>query len=82
MDNLAAHHIEGVRARIEGIGAQLWYLPPYSPDFNPIELSFAKLKTLLRAARSRNAAITSAIAAIRLLHAHEKCASRVSANHR
>lgn len=53
MDNLAAHKVDGVRERIERTGAQLWYLPPYSPDFNPIELWFAKLKTLLRAARRR-----------------------------
>ena len=53
MDNLAAHKVDGVRARIEGAGATLRYLPPYSPDFNPIELWFAKLKALLRAARRR-----------------------------
>jgi transposase len=53
MDNLASHHIEGVRERIEATGAQLWYLPPYSPDLNPIELWFAKLKALLRTARRR-----------------------------
>ena len=54
MDNLAAHRVDGVRERIEQTGAQLWYLPPYSPDFNPIELWFAKLKTLLRTARRRS----------------------------
>lgn len=53
MDNLRAHHVEGVRDRIEQVGAELWYLPPYSPDLNPIELWFAKLKALLRAARCR-----------------------------
>ena len=53
MDNLAAHHVEGVQQRIEAAGAPLWYLPPYSPDFNPIELWFAKLKGLLRTARRR-----------------------------
>ena len=47
MDNLSSHHVEGVRARVEATGAQLWYLPPYSPDLNPIELWFAKLKALL-----------------------------------
>jgi transposase len=40
MDNLAAHKVAGVRALIEACGAQLLYLPPYSPDFNPIEASF------------------------------------------
>ena len=51
MDNLASHKVEGVRERIEAAGARLWYLPPYSPDLNPIERWFAKLKALLRTAR-------------------------------
>src|SRR5918995_3336117 len=53
MDNLAAHKVKGVRAAIEAAGAELRYLPPYSPDLNPIEQAFAKLKALLRAAASR-----------------------------
>jgi transposase len=53
-DNLAAHHVDGVREAIEATGAVLWYLPPYSPDFNPIEQCFAKLKAILRAARCRS----------------------------
>lgn len=53
MDKLTCHHVEGVRERIEGADAVLLYLPPYSPDFNPIELCFAKRKALLRAARRR-----------------------------
>lgn len=53
MDNLAAHKVSGVRDTIESVGAQLVYLPPYSPDFNPIELAFAKLKGLLRSAAER-----------------------------
>lgn len=53
-DNLPAHHVDGVRELIATAGADLWYLPPYSPDFNPIELCFAKLKAILRAARSRS----------------------------
>jgi transposase len=48
MDNLPAHKITSVRAAIAAIGAQLFLLPPYSPDMNPIEMAFAKLKTLLR----------------------------------
>jgi transposase len=55
-DNLPAHHVEGVRELIAVAGAQLWYLPPYSPDFNPIELCFAKLKAIVRAARCRSIA--------------------------
>jgi transposase len=48
MDNLSSHKVTGVRAAIEARGAELRYLPPYSPDLNPIELAFAKLKKLLR----------------------------------
>jgi transposase len=50
MDNLPAHKIAAVRALIETAGAILLYLPPYSPDLNPIEMAFAKLKALLRKA--------------------------------
>jgi transposase len=53
LDNLAVHKQPEVRAAIEAVGAQLRFLPPYSPDFNPIELAFAKLKAFLRAARPR-----------------------------
>jgi transposase len=53
LDNLVVHKQPAVRAAIEGIGAHLRFLPPYSPDFNPIELAFAKLKAFLRAARPR-----------------------------
>ena len=53
LDNLSAHKVKGVREAIEAAGADLLYLPPYSPDLNPIELAFAKLKALLRAAASR-----------------------------
>src|SRR5450759_5681519 len=48
MDNLSAHKVEGVRRLIEARGAQLLYLPPYSPDFNPIEQAWSKVKQLLR----------------------------------
>jgi transposase len=53
MDNLSAHKVPGVREAIEAAGATLLYLPPYSPDFNPIEQLFAKLKALLRKACER-----------------------------
>ena len=53
MDNLPAHKVGGVRAIIESTGARLLYLPLYSPDLNPIEMIFAKLKALLRKARER-----------------------------
>jgi transposase len=54
MDNLPAHKVHGVRQAIEAAGASLRYLPPYSPDFNPIEMAFAKLKALLRPRRPNN----------------------------
>jgi transposase len=53
LDNLGAHKVAGVREAIETAGARLLYLPPYSPDFNPIEQAFAKLKALLRSAAAR-----------------------------
>jgi transposase len=53
MDNLPAHKSAGVRQAIEAAGATLLYLPPYSPDFNPIEMAFAKLKAILRAVAAR-----------------------------
>jgi transposase len=48
MDNLATHKVAGVRQAIESAGARLRYLPPYSPDFNPIENLWSKIKQLLR----------------------------------
>ena len=53
MDNLGSHKRPGIRAAIEAAGASLLYLPPYSPDFNPIENAFAKLKAMLRKAAAR-----------------------------
>ncbi len=53
MDNLPAHKPAAVRAAIEQAGAELRFLPPYSPDFNPIENAFAKLKAILRKAATR-----------------------------
>jgi len=53
LDNLSAHKVEGVREAIEARGARLIYLPPYSPDLNPIERCWSKIKTALRAAKAR-----------------------------
>lgn len=53
MDNLSSHKVKGVRERIEAAGASLLYLPPYSPDLNPIEKAWAKLKQMLRSAQAR-----------------------------
>lgn len=54
MDNLSSHKVKGVRQKIEARGAELLYLPPYSPDLNPIEKAWAKLKLLLRSAKARS----------------------------
>jgi transposase len=69
MDNLAAHKVVGVRAQIEATGAELLYLPPYSPDFNPIEQTWSKVKQSLRSAKARTletleTAISASLAAI------------------
>jgi transposase len=53
MDNLGSHKVAGVREAVEAAGARLLYLPPYSPDLNPIENAFSKLKRLLRKAAER-----------------------------
>jgi transposase len=53
MDNLSAHKVAGIEALIQGCGAHLIYLPPYSPDFNPIELAWSKVKTILRRLKAR-----------------------------
>jgi transposase len=69
MDNLSAHKGERVRELIEGRGCELLYLPPYSPDFNPIEEAFSKIKALIRKAeaRSREALLEAIGAAISVL---------------
>ena len=53
MDNLSSHKNKAVRQAIRAAGAKLFYLPPYSPDLNPIEQAFSKLKTLLRKENAR-----------------------------
>ncbi len=53
MDNLACHKVAGVAEAIERVGATIWYLPPYSPDLNPIEQAFSKIKQALRRAAAR-----------------------------
>lgn len=53
MDNLSAHKVTGIAALIEACGARLIYLPPYSPDLNPIELAWSKVKTILRRLKAR-----------------------------
>lgn len=74
MDNLPAHKVAGVRQAIEAAGAGLLYLPPYSPDFNPIEMAFSKLKALLRKAAARTIEdLWDAVAAILKAFTSEEC---------
>ena len=76
MDNLPAHKITDVRQEIEAAGAKLLYLPPYSPEFNPIEQAFAKLKALLRKAAARTIdALWTAIAAALDAFTTQECAN-------
>jgi transposase len=75
MDNLTAHKGERVKELIEGRGCELLYLPPYSPDFNPIEEAFAKIKSLMRKAeaRTREALLAAMGTAISALSAQDAC---------
>ena len=80
MDNLPAHKAEGVREGIEAAGASLHFLPPYNPDFNPIEMAFAKLKTLLRAKAERTVeALWQAVGALIPLFLPAECANHFKA---
>jgi transposase len=76
MDNLSSHKGPAVRRAIEAAGANLLYLPPYSPDFNPIENAFAKLKALLRKAAVRTiGALWDQIGTILNLFTPAECAN-------
>lgn len=80
MDNLPAHKSAAVRRAIEATGAQLRLLPPYSPDFNPIENAFAKLKALLRKAAARTVnALENAIAEAIDTYTPTECANYFTA---
>jgi transposase len=73
MDNLSSHKVKGIREAIEAVGAELWYLPPYSPDLNPIEPMWSKVKAVLRSlARRTTKTLYQAIGqALRRVHATE-----------
>ena len=80
LDNLGAHKVAGVRETVAAVGARVLYLPPYSPDFNPIEQAFAKLKALLRSAAART--VTDLHAAIRRAFARftpQECRNYIAA---
>ncbi len=80
MDNLSSHKRPGVCAAIEAVGATLLYLPPYSPDFNPIENAFAKLKALLRKAAERTIErLWTAIGELLVAFTPQQCANMFAA---
>ena len=75
MDNLSSHKAPVIRKAIRGVGAKLFYLPPYSPDLNPIEQVFAKLKALLRKVNARTVeAVIEAIGQILDEFTADECA--------
>lgn len=74
LDNLPAHKVAGARAAIEAAGATMLFLPPYSPDFNPIEQAFAKIKAILRKAAARTVGgLETAIAAALEAFSAQEC---------
>jgi len=76
MDNLSSHKAPAIRQAIEAAGATLLFLPPYSPDFNPIEQAFAKLKAHLRRAAERTIhGLWNAIGHILDLYSPQECAN-------
>jgi len=79
IDNLGSHKGKAVRRAIRAAGAKLFFLPPYSPDFNPIEQVFAKLKTLLRKAAERTVEATwKRIGALLSAFTPQECANYIA----
>lgn len=80
MDNLSSHKAPAVRTAIEAAGARLLFLPPYSPDFNPIEMAFSKLKAYLRKAAERTIhGLWNAIGRIVDLYSPQECSNYFAA---
>lgn len=80
MDNLAAHKSTPIKDAMEAVGARLLFLPPYSPDLNPIENAFAKLKAMLRKAAARSIEqLWDAIARIIQTYSPRECANYFAA---
>lgn len=76
MDNLRTHKVDGVREAIEAVGATVRYLPAYSPDLNPIEMAFSKLKTALRKGAARTVtALVKLIGQLVKSFASDECAN-------
>jgi len=74
MDNLSSHKRPAIRNAIRAVGARLLFLPPYSPDLNPIEMAFAKLKAHLRKAQARTIdALWQAVGSICELYSPDEC---------
>lgn len=84
LDNRSSRKVAGIREMIEAVGASLQYLPPYSPDLNPIEQLFAKLKALLRkaAARTLEALVTATANALAALKPDECANYRADSGYR
>lgn len=79
LDNLSSHKVAGIREAIEATGATLLYLPPYSPDLNPIEQAFAKFKAILRKAAARTLdALSDAIARALTAFSPDECANYIA----
>jgi transposase len=79
LDNLSSHKVAGIREAIEATGATLLYLPPYSPDLNPIEQAFAKFKSILRKAAARSLdALIAAIALALAAFTPDECANYIA----
>ena len=79
MDNLPSHKVSGIREAIEAAGAKLHYLPPYSPDLNPIEQAFSKIKAMLRKTAARSiSALYKAIALIIRSISPSECSAYLS----
>lgn len=82
LDNLSSHKVAGVREAITSVGATLLYLPPYSPDLNPIEKFFSKLKALLRKAAARTVeALWTTIGKLLKTLSPEECANYFASCH-
>ena len=76
LDNLPAHKVSGARHAIEARGAQMLFIPPYSPDFNPIEQAFSKIKSILRKAAARTGdALEAAIVKALDAFSQDECAN-------
>jgi transposase len=84
MDNLSSHKASLVAPAIEAVGAEVWYLPPYSPDFNPIEMMWSKVKAQLRsiAARTKRTLITAIGTALRSITPSDTAAWLTHAGYR